>query len=218
MSRHRLVQTFLCLAILAASVHGEPTDCDLRVVGEPAEMDGQPREKTEEELVRQLAIKLRQFDRCLERDATGTSNAAAGSASSADAAESAQVADGNKGGQNPNDGKVSVSPSAVVSAQVGESPGGAEGIDANDANTGPTNIETAARQGARQDSASPSAEILSTDTAAQSDAKSSQGASAPESMVEDDAARMLREAAEKESDPSRKAALWKEYYNYVKNL
>ena len=36
--------------------------------------------------------------------------------------------------------------------------------------------------------------------------------------MEDDVARILREAAEKETDPTRRAALWKEYENYVKNL
>ena len=38
------------------------------------------------------------------------------------------------------------------------------------------------------------------------------------SPAEDDIARILREAAEKETDPDRQAALWKEYENYVQNL
>lgn len=38
------------------------------------------------------------------------------------------------------------------------------------------------------------------------------------SPAEDDIARILREAAESETDPSRRAALWEEYENYVKNL
>ena len=37
-------------------------------------------------------------------------------------------------------------------------------------------------------------------------------------VVEDDVARILREAAEQEPDPTRKAALWEEYDKYVKNL
>ena len=38
------------------------------------------------------------------------------------------------------------------------------------------------------------------------------------SPAEDDIARILREAAEKETDPDRQAALWREYENYVRNL
>ena len=54
--------------VASPSAFSDPNDCDWTVTSDAGNQHDQTKNEVEEELVRQLAIKLRQFDRCLDRE------------------------------------------------------------------------------------------------------------------------------------------------------
>lgn len=202
--------SFWC-AIGSPGAFSDLNDCDFPVTSDAGGPHDQTQDEVEEELVRQLAIKLRQFDRCIDRELSSVSNPAEDSASHAvDGGQTGVVNSGN-GGQNPGEGIEQNSPGTGTLEQVGDPIAGA----------GNEGEPEGAGEGADQ----PAPHASSDAVASAAGAAQAAGSALPsgnrtvrDNVVEDDVARILREAAEKETDPTRRAALWNEYQNYVKNL
>ncbi len=206
---------FLVSAIISVGAHAEFNDCDWHLSTQAAEYDEQTQEEIETELVRELAIKLRQFDRCLEQDAAEPRTI--GDDSAADGTQ-AQTAGSAGHQQNPADEQAQAPSVADVATPAGNAPSrsGAGAVTGTSANRQDT--EEGFRQATQQ--STPITANRAMEAAAPNDAAlpGAQRERTRPRVVEDDVARILREAAEKESDPTRKAALWQEYDNYVKNL
>ncbi len=208
---HAIALAALCCAIGSPNVFGDLDDCDFLVTSDVGNRQGQTKDEAKEELVRELAIKLRQFDRCLDRQKTTAATAAGGAASQAAEGGRTGVASSGHGGQNPGNGAERSSPGGSTPEQAGDpviavsdAAGTGRGGQSRGLPTGPASSDPVAASGG----------------AARTEGLGRPGGSAgvPDSVVEDDVARILREAAERETDPTRRAALWKEYENYVKNL
>ena len=208
---HAIAFAALCCAIGSPNAFSDLNECDFPVTSDVGNGQSQTKEETKAELIRELALKLRQFDRCLDREKTTAATAAGGGASQAAEGGSAGVASSGHGGQNPGNGAERMSPDGGAPEQagdpiaaVGDEAGMGRGGQSRGLPTGPASSDPVAAAGG----------------AARTDGLGKPGGSAgvPDNVVEDDVARILREAAERETDPTRRAALWKEYENYVKNL
>ena len=202
---------FVGCTLGAPNAFGDLNDCDWTVTSEAGDKAGRTQEEVEAELVRQLAIKLRQFDRCLGQQNASAAGPASDSASHAAGTARTDVATGGGGGQNPGDGAGQTRPDTGAPGQMGN-PMAAAGDEAGTDGAG-------ASRGTPGRPGTPGT-VASASGADRTGVPGMPGGQerGRDSVVEDDVARILREAAEKESDPTRRAALWKEYENYVKNL
>lgn len=179
--------------------------CDWTIVSDSGNRAGQSRDEVANYLAEELAVKLKQFDECAEQLGPGQADA-----SSTDA--SVAAAGGGGGGQG-----VSGSNGGGESGAGGEleqvAQGGPSGSKASGAQA------TGSASSGRQTGAAAEPPVGRRSTASRTeDAAGRSGGKPRTDPAEDDIARILREAAEKETDPSRQAALWEEYENYVKNL
>ena len=206
----------VCGTTGAPGAFADANDCDWTVTSETGDKRRLTKDEAEAELVRELAIKLRQFDRCLARDPADTANPAADLQSHGGAGGQPGVASSGGGGQNPGDAAGQAGPGTLgqtgpgAFAQTGDSvaaAGNATGPDIGGDSAGlPPGPATSG--------------AVSTTAAVPAEGPGLPGRAdrGRDHVVEDDIARILREAAERETDPARRAALWKEYENYVKNL
>lgn len=208
---HATAFAALCCAIGSPNAFSDLDECDFPVTGDVGNRQGQTKDEAKEELVRELAMKLRQFDRCLDRQKAIAGTAAGDAASRAAEGGRTGVASSGHGGQNPGNRAERSSPGGGTPeragdpiAAVGDEAGTGRGGQSPDFPTGPASSDPVAAAGG----------------AAPTEGLGRPGGSAgvPDNVVEDDVARILREAAERETDPTRRAALWREYENYVKNL
>ena len=201
----------LCCAIGSPNAFGDLDECDFPVTSDVGNRQGQTKDEAKEELVRELAMKLRQFDRCLDRQRTAAATAVGDAASQAAEGGRTGVASSGHGGQNPGNGAERRSPGGGAPEQAGD-PIAAVGDEAGSGRNG---------QSRGFPAGPPSSDrVAGAAGGARAAGSGMPGGSArvPDNVVEDDVARILREAAERETDPTRRAALWKEYENYVKNL
>lgn len=178
--------------------------CDWTIVSDRGNRAGQSRDEVANELAEELAVKLRQFDECAERLGSGQAEASSAEASAAAAGggSGGQGASGsNGGGEGGAGGEME---RVAQSEPSGSKAGGADaaGSMANGRRTGEAVEPPAGRRS----------------TASRAEDAGRSGGMPRTRPPEDDIARILREAAEKETDPSRQAALWEEYENYVRNL
>lgn len=208
---HAIAFAALCCAIGSPNAFSDLEECEFPVTSDVGNRQGQTKDEAREELVRELAVKLRQFDRCLDRQKATAATATVGAASQAAEGGRTGIASSGHGGQNPGDSVEETRPGGGTPelagdpiAAVGDEAGTGRGEQSQELPTGPASSEPVAAAGA----------------AARTEGLGRPGGSArvPDNVVEDDVARILREAAERETDPTRRAALWKEYENYVKNL
>ena len=179
--------------------------CDWTIVSETGNRSGQSRDEVANQLAEEFAIKLKQFDECAERLGSGQAGA-----SSTDA--SVAATGGGSGGQGvsgSNGGGESGAGGELEQVAQGE-PSGSKASAADAAGATSSGRQTGA-------ATEPSVGRRSTASRAEDAAGRSRGKPRTH-PAEDDIARILREAAEKETDPNRQAALWEEYENYVKNL
>ena len=208
---HAIACLSVCCAIGSPSAFGDLNDCDFPVTSDFGNNQSQTKEEVEAELVRELAMKLRQFDRCLDRQKATAGSTAGDSASASADGGPAGVASSGSGGQNPGDGIERTRPGGGTHEQAGDPV--ADAGNAGDA------VRGGQRQGLPTGPAAPGPVAAASEASRpERPGRPGGGPSVPDNVVEDDVARILREAAEQETDPTRRAALWKEYENYVKNL
>ena len=200
----------VCCALGAASAFGDIDGCDMPPPASADAKHPQTQDEIERELVRQLAIKLRQFDECLDQELANSSSPAQTSAAAAPGGQT-QIANGDGGGQNPGDG----AGQNRAGDPAREWPGGTIASAGNDAASGGNERRTGVPAGRTAPGAA--APATGASRGGKPAMPSAQG-TGRDDVVEDDIARILREAAEQETDPTRRAALWKEYQNYVKSL
>ena len=179
--------------------------------GETGRRPGEAGQKTEQELREELARKLKQFDEStaqigdgdgLGKDGDGTGASAGDSADlMASGADPAQAGDPAGIGGSAEDADAAGREVAVRPA----SPTGDSAKPLEPASPLPAVVPS-------RSEGQPPREVAS--------AGRPQGAGdAPrKALVEDNVARLIREAAEKETDPVRQAALWEQYNSYVKTL
>ena len=177
--------------------------CDWTITSDGGNRAGQSRDEVANELAEELAVKLKQFDECAERLGSGQAEA-----SSADA--SVAAAGGGSGGQG-------ASGSNAGGGAGGEMEQVAQGEPSGSTASGADAAGSMANGRRTGEAAEPPARPRSTASRTE-DAAGRSGGAPRTRPAEDDIARILREAAEKETDPSRQAALWEEYENYVRNL
>ena len=179
--------------------------CDWTIVSETGSPSGQTREEVADRLAEELAVKLKQFDECAERIGSEQANA--------NAADSSFAATGGGGsGQGDfgsNGGSERGADEEWEQVSQGERSGSrssgsdAYGTVASRRQTGAASRPVAGRRS----------------TARRTESAPGRSGRPPRtSPVEDDVARILREAAEMETDPRRKAELWREYDIYMENL
>ena len=160
------------------------------LAAESGHRPGEAGQKTERELREELARKLKQFDESMARvgDGDGGGLGKDGDGAGASAGDSAEDAD-------------------AAGREVAARPASPSGDSAE-----PFETASALPAAVPPGSTGQPPEVAS--------AGRPQGAgNAPRpGLVEDDVARLIREAAEKETDPVRQAALWEQYNSYVKNL
>ncbi|MYF12668.1 MAG: hypothetical protein F4229_17130 [Gammaproteobacteria bacterium] len=156
------------------------------------------------QLSEEFAIKLKQFDDCAERLETEQASANAGDSNLG-------AAGGDGSGQGDSGSQGSGGSGTREEQQVAEGePSGSEASTAD---------STAAEASQRQTGVAAGPPTGQRSKARSTESAAGRSGRQPRtSPAEDDIARILREAAEKETDPDRQAALWKEYENYVQNL
>lgn len=198
----------LCCTIGAQHASGDLEDCDWTVTSETGDRQRLTQDEVEAELVRELAVKLRQFDRCLAQDAANAANAVTDAESGGTDGGQAGVASNSGGGQQPGDGAGLPRPGMPAQASH---PTAAAGNQAGPGGDGDDKRLPAGP-------ASPGATSAAAPERTEGPGLPGGGDRGRDNVVEDDVARILREAAERETDPTRRAALWKEYENYVQNL
>lgn len=151
-----------------------------------------------------LELKLKQFDECLEQDRVKEQQAIQAATAAAQAGASGSGNSGSSGQQAQTGEAGSVSASGQSLDAMGEDTGN-ESQDIEGKTPGslprlggiPTNVKTG--------SGAPGM----TDTIPQG---------VDNRLVEDDVAKLLREAAEKETDPKLKQELWDQYNTYMQSL
>ena len=190
--------------VAASTEVGAANACDWTIVSETGDRSVESREEVEERLHTELAIKLRQFDACTEHLRASQGKAGAGAAGGSGAATGGTGALAPGGGERGAD--AGASPDQVAQ-------GATDAARDSVASIGREQPEGHSTVGAKG----------RTDIPQPSPGRVEQGSGSAreplrQSSVEDDVARILREAAEKETNPERRAALWEEYENYVKNL
>ena len=216
----------LGFAIASGSARADLTDCDWSVADAVAEQHGQTNEENEADLVRELAYKLRQFDQCLQQDSQVSRDSGEDSPTSPSSASPDGVA--SQADSRPSQSDIARQQSASVGAR---SPAGGTESGADSARAKPTVAGTSTGRQKAQRQGINNRPGQSTVTTTPGASNSATGTAAPggtslpgdrartrQNVAEDDIARILREAAEKETDPTRKAALQEEYENYVNNL
>ena len=179
--------------------------CDWTMVSETGNRSGQTREEVADRLAEELAVKLKQFDECAERIGSEQANA--------NAADSSFAATGGGGSGQGDFGSNGGSESGADEdwEQV------AQGERSGSRASAPDAWETTA--GRRQTGAASRPTAGRRPTARRTESPPGRSGRMPRtSPAEDDVARILREAAEMETDPRRKAELWREYDIYVENL
>ena len=179
--------------------------CDWTIVSETGNRSGQTREEVADRLAEELAIKLKQFDECAERIGSEQANADAADSSFASAAGggSGQGEFGSNGASESGAGEEwdQVAQGERSGSRAG--PPDAFGTVASRRQTGAASGPTAGHRS----------------TARRTESVAGRSGRPPRSdPAEDDIARILREAAEMETDPRRKAELWREYDIYMENL
>ncbi|MCY3794785.1 MAG: hypothetical protein OXG51_10475 [Gammaproteobacteria bacterium] len=179
--------------------------CDWTIVSETGNRSGQSRDEVANQLSEEFAIKLKQFDDCAERLETEQA--------SANAADSSLGAAGGDGSGQGDFGSQGSGGSGTREEQKQVAEGEPSGSEANTADSAATEASQRQTGVAAGPPAGQRSKARSTESAA-----GRSGRQPRTSPAEDDIARILREAAEKETDPDRQAALWKEYENYVQNL
>ncbi|MCZ0945308.1 MAG: hypothetical protein OXJ53_19820 [Gammaproteobacteria bacterium] len=181
------------------------SDCDWTIVSEAGSRSGQSRGEVANQLSEEFAIKLKQFDDCAERLETEqvSANAVDSSLGAAGGDRSGRGNSGSDGGGGSEAGE--------EQKQVAQGePSGSKASAADAAGSVASRPQTGGAVGSIAGQRS---------TASGSESVAGRSSKQPRtSPAEDDIARILREAAEKETDPDRQAALWKEYENYVQNL
>ena len=181
------------------------SDCDWSIVSEGKNRSGQSRDEVANQLSEEFAIKLKQFDDCAERMGTAqaSANAVDSNLTAAEGDGSGQVESASRGSGGSEAGEEQEQVAKGEPSGSNDSTADAAGSPASRPETGGTASSIAGRR--------------STTSGSESVVGRS-GMQPRTSPNEDDIARILREAAEKETDPDRRAALWKEYENYVQNL
>ena len=178
--------------------------CDWTIVSETGNRSGQSRDEVANQLSEEFAIKLKQFDDCAERLESEQASANAGDSNLG-------AAGGDGSGQGDSGSQGSGGRGTREEQQVAE--GGPSGSEASTADS------TAAEASQRQTGVAAGPPTGQRSKARSTESAAGRSGRQPRtSPAEDDIARILREAAEKETDPDRQAALWKEYENYVQNL
>jgi len=183
----------------------EFSGCDWAIASETGNRLGQSRDEVANQLAEDLAIKLKQFDDCAERmmNAQAGANAAASSRTGAGGGGSRQGGSGSQGGGGSGAGEEQAQ---AAQGEPSDPKASAAVATGSVASRGQTDGVAGSMAGRRS-------------TASESEPKAGRSGRQPRtSPAEDDIARILREAAEKETDPDRQAALWQEYDNYVQNL
>ena len=208
---HAVAFVSVCCAISSPNAVSDLDERDFPVTGDVGNRQSQTKDEAEAELVRELAKELQQFDRFLDRQKATAGTPAGDSVSQAADARGAAVASSGDGGQNPGDGVERTLPGGGTLKRAGDpiaAVGDESGTERDGQSLGlPTGPAT-------------SDPVAAATGTARTEGPGRPGGSAgvPENVMEDDIARILREAAQRETDPTRRAALWKEYENYVKNL
>lgn len=173
-------------------------DCDWTLTGKAADRPGE----TKRELREELARKLKQFDDCMAQAGVGDAAGAGDSGEGVDGKGQEVAAPPASSPGEPASSPGASQPAAVAAqpASLPEEPGP------------PFDPASPLPPADPPGSADPPPEVVS--------AGRPQGAGEnPQlALVEDDLARLIREAAEKETDPVRRAALWEQYNSYVKTL
>ena len=179
--------------------------CDWTLVSETGNRSGQSRQEVADRLAEELAIKLKQFDECAERIGSEQANADSADSSFASAAGggSGQGEFGSNGGSGSGAGE------EWDQVAQGERSGSRAGA--------PDAFGTVASRRQPGAASGPTAGRRSTARRTES-VPGRSGRSPRTGPAEDDIARILREAAEMETDPRRKAELWREYDIYMENL
>ena len=185
--------------------------CDWTIVSDAPDRSGQSRDEVEDQLTQELAIKLKQFDECLERmessQADAIADVEAGSGAKSQASRAYEARQDQRRDQAARDSTAGteVARRPTMGSQRATRPGSPRvgerypRADERYPTAGERYPRAGTERGTAHQSGRPSGSVRT-------------------SPAEDDIARILREAAESETDPSRRAALWEEYENYVKNL
>ena len=195
--------------VLACDLASSPSgfsdvgDCDWTITSDTADGSSQTKGEVEDELVRELAIKLRQFDRCIDQTPSGPSSSNEHSAAGMYGATGTAVAHMESTGQNSQNRRtLGKAGDTGTNAEVTPTQASDRGTtDKHRSHSVSMSTPSAVETAMREDSSNPD-----------------RTKRIPRDVVEDDVARILREAAEQETDPTRRTALWAEYENYVKNL
>ena len=152
-----------------------------------------------------LELKLKQFDECLDQDRAKEQQAIQAATSAAQAGASGSSTSGSSGQQ-------AQAGSDAMSGQSVAAPGEVTGED-----TGNESQNTAGKTPGSQHQV---AEIPTARTTGSNAARTTD--TIPQAvdnrLVEDDVAKLLREAAEKETDPKLKKELWDQYNAYMQSL
>ena len=260
----RVVRAVLAIAIIIgvlAFVGAPSTEaaadafsgCDLTIVSDAEDRSGQSRDEVEDQLTQELAIKLKQFDECLERmessQADALADVEAGSGAKSQASRAYEARQDQRRDQAARDSTAGteVARRPTIGSQRATRPGSPRAgeryprADERYPRTEdrypraderypraderypraderyPRTEDRYPRPDERYPTADERYPRAGTERGTAHQAGRPSG-SVRTSPAEDDIARILREAAESETDPSRRAALWEEYENYVKNL
>ena len=232
----RVVRAVLAIAIIIGVLAfvGAPSteaaadafsDCDLTIVSDAADRSGQSRDEVEDQLTQELAIKLKQFDECLERlessQADALADVKAGSSANSQASRAYEASQDQRRDQAARDAQGKAADSTVGTEVARRPTMGSQRATRPGSPRAGERYPRTENQYPRADERYPRTDErypragTERGTAHQSGRPSGSVRTSP---AEDDIARILREAAESETDPSRRAALWEEYENYVKNL
>ena len=186
-------------------------DCEWALTGEAGDRPGQTRQQTKRELREELARKLKQFDDCMARTGDGLGGDGLGK----DGAEGSAGDSGERMASAANPTQAGAPASVEGSGEDADGEGrevAAQPAAPPKDPAGPFDPASPPPAADPPDAADPPPEVVS--------AGRPQGAgeNPQPALVEDDLARLIREAAEKETDPARRAALWEQYNSYVKTL
>ncbi len=218
----RRVRALFGCSALALCCSGAAQEGDLKVrSSEPEDYVG-TQDEVESNLTDELATKLRQFDVWTQEgerqtaDAAAQRQAAAEQQAAADAAASQSQAAGN--------GQLGIGPQLAHDLSAG--PPGTDAsspVGRSAADPGQAAAATAATQAARAASQAGSIGQATPGAVGGRQSGAARGQRSPparmdKAKVEDDVARMIREAAEQETDPERRKALMEQYDAYVRNI
>ena len=201
----------LCGLGLGPSALAGMQDCEWALTGEAGDRPDETRQQTKRELREELARKLKQFDDCMARIGDGLGEDGLGK----DGAEDSAGNSGERLASAANPTQAGAPASVEGSGEDADEEGrqvAARPAAPSEDPADPSNPASPPPAADPPDAADPPPEVVS--------AGRPQGAgeNPRPALVEDDLARLIREAAEKETDPARRAALWEQYNSYVKTL